>query len=231
MDAAAFDFSGYYLILLADFSSNRLDAVARIFRDCWSLHITNTNVLVLNDDESDAAIYTYFPFKPTRCDNIMPVLIEGYANRNHKMSNDYFVDKFRNFYGCPLFVATTIHPPYTMVLKNDSGRYELEGIEANLLNSLARLMNISLIEKSIPIKVDYIDSTKVAMNMVKKYDCINIIRANNVFSSAAAQWANQYNIRWKHHKSGSFGSGHCIVTAYDTKHISCLGSWYSVFIV
>lgn len=165
MNEKAFDYSGYYLISLGDLSSDRFDVAAKILHDCWSLYMVNSNVIVLNDNENDAAIYTYFPFTSHHCEKVVPVVIDNNVNRNQALTaSQYFVDKTANLYGCPVSVAPTIYPPYTM-LRNISDRLEFHGIDANLIYALGERMNYSLIVRPLP-RMDYVESSKIALDMV-----------------------------------------------------------------
>lgn len=167
MNQKVFDYSGYYLILLGDFSLGRFDVVARILRDCWTRYMANTNILVLNEDQTDAALYTYFPFAPTYCEIVRPVMIESHVHRNDMRMGwkGYFPDKARHMYNCPITVSPTVYPPYS-ILYNVNGSYDFGGIDGNVLKSLGHLMNFSIVIKPLPADLDYTANNKLAVDMV-----------------------------------------------------------------
>lgn len=163
MDAKAFDFSGYYLILLGASTSDRIDIVAQILRDCWALHMANTNVLVLNDDETDAAIYTYFPFAPTHCEQVRPVMIAKNINREQqRLDQNYFPLKTQNLHGCPIVASATLYPPFSIKYNE----HKILGIDGIVLQKLASKMNFTLIMKPLSPNMDYFNSSKLVSNMV-----------------------------------------------------------------
>lgn len=151
MDSSKFDYAGYYLIVLTQLLSKRLEIISRILHDCWSLYIVNVHILSKLEQTSDIALYTYFPFDHMGCEQVNPVVINSYINESFYKPIDLFPNKFNNMHNCKIIVAALDFPPYTIVTKNMDDNYVFGGIEGNILQIIGQQMNFSLIINSVSL--------------------------------------------------------------------------------
>lgn len=152
----AFDNSGYYTIVVTELIETNSSIMRNILEDCWERHITNVNILVQHEgDVFVATLYTYFPFQPSYCEKVVPI-IWNYFNKGHLVhqDKDLFPQKLRNLHQCPLTIVTVEIPPYIFIGKfqtNDT--YFIKGIDANLIQVLSERMNfrpIFIVPDDIP---------------------------------------------------------------------------------
>lgn len=137
------NYFGYYTIVLTQLHKDQATIVTNILRDCWKSDIFDTNVLTLEPTGDDLALYTYFPFTPSSCGEIKPMIWnhfrkDRFVNANREM----FPLKMKNFHQCPISILVCPLQPYIFVTKiysNDT--YEFEGNEYNLLHTLSERLN------------------------------------------------------------------------------------------
>uniref|UniRef100_A0A182SYR3 Putative ionotropic receptor ligand binding domain-containing protein n=1 Tax=Anopheles maculatus TaxID=74869 RepID=A0A182SYR3_9DIPT len=147
-----YDFSGLYTVLVATASEDRLELAGEILRTLWALYIVNAIVLIGSTDEASATgvwLYTYFPYGEGYCERALPVMWNVYKPEVGFVHRDriLFPRKLRNFYSCPLVVAT--FPVYPFIIpKSAAGAgvvdVELDGIEGMLLRTLMQRLNFRL---------------------------------------------------------------------------------------
>lgn len=157
MNASTFDYAGFYLIVLTESMPDQFEVISKILHDCWSLYIVNVNVLCISKDDSDVAMYTYFPFDKMGCEQVNPVVVNGFVNNVFIRPVDLYPNKFRNMHNCKVIVAAMDFPPYTIVTKDDDDNYVLSGIEGNILQLIAQRMNFSLEINSVSLSYDQPD--------------------------------------------------------------------------
>uniref|UniRef100_A0A3F2ZEN3 Uncharacterized protein n=1 Tax=Phlebotomus papatasi TaxID=29031 RepID=A0A3F2ZEN3_PHLPP len=144
----AFNYMGYYTIVLTSVPKNYVEVVTKIFEDCWRLYIINVNV-VTHDPHNAKISYmlTYFPYTPSHCGQVNPV-ITAVIRENIGVSHaKIFPEKVSNFYGCKLTVGTFQVPPYIILKQQEDGRNILDGFEGIISRVLSQRLNFTLIAK------------------------------------------------------------------------------------
>lgn len=146
--AESFDYSGYYTIVVTEFTETNSSIIQNILEDCWERHIINVNILVpQKDTRSQVRLYTYFPFTPFNCEKVRPVIWNYFdEGRLVYLNKQLFPHKIKNLYQCPLTVVTVEIPPYIFIGGvHTNNTLTVQGIDANLINLLAEEMNFKLI--------------------------------------------------------------------------------------
>lgn len=141
MKVSMFNFSGYFTIILTESFKPR-STIAKIFKDCWLLHIANVNLVSLDTATAKVNIFTFFPYSPVYCDRTEPTLWMTFSNNSfHKNGTDIFPNKLSNFYNCPLAIATHNVTPYMILTKYDNGSYYTDGLEGIIFRVLSQRLN------------------------------------------------------------------------------------------
>lgn len=104
MSVNAYDYTGFYTIVLQNATSQAI--IRKIFEDCWKLYIANVNILVPTEGYKTILSYTFFPFTPDECEGVRPTIHNYFRNNTFLLNAPIFPDKFRNFFKCPLKIAT-----------------------------------------------------------------------------------------------------------------------------
>lgn len=120
--------NGYFLLLPKNCSSIDVD---KIFEAAWRRYVYNVNILC------NETIKTYMPFQHNSCGNTTAVTM------NESMSN-FFPDKLKNLFGCPIKVATFFYPPITMREMLADGSFRYYGSEMEMVFGLAEALNFSI---------------------------------------------------------------------------------------
>lgn len=150
MAGNGFKHYGIYTIILREttniLNQNANETVAKILNDCWNLHIHHL-VIIINMG-TKYGIYTFYPYAVGVCSEANPVLINDMI-RPDRWGNcqavQIFTDKLKNFYGCPLVLATFHNAPHTIIRKNDDGKtYYVDGIDGALIRGIAERLNFKL---------------------------------------------------------------------------------------
>lgn len=115
--------------------------MTRIFLDCWKHHMININLLQFDQNDRRVYVYTYFPYTPNHCEHIESTFLLSMGNHSISIKNEFFPNKLRNFYKCPLHLATYTIPPYMILHKSNDGTYKTNGIEGNLYREMAASLN------------------------------------------------------------------------------------------
>lgn len=166
---STFDYSGYYLIVLASFTveTNQYAVVSKMLQDCWSKHIVNVNVLVTQAINSDAIImYTYFPFTQSVCEQAFPVAVRHFANNKFDNSSQLFADKAKNLHKCKIIVSSGENLPYSIFAVNENGQQVINGVDGRILGCLSRRMNFTPHIRHIERRYN---SSEYVLNSVSKY--------------------------------------------------------------
>uniref|UniRef100_A0A182MZR8 Putative ionotropic receptor ligand binding domain-containing protein n=1 Tax=Anopheles dirus TaxID=7168 RepID=A0A182MZR8_9DIPT len=135
-----YDFSGLYTVLIVDPTERSLETAGAILRTLWALYIVN--VVVLLGTPAGARLYTYFPYGEGYCEQALPVLWNVYEPRTGFVhpARELFPRKLRNFYNCPLVVAT--FPIYPFIIpRPEHPVREVDGIEGVVLRTLRQRLN------------------------------------------------------------------------------------------
>lgn len=155
MGIKSFNHDGLFLIALTGKGSwNEIEsAVERILVNCWSLSIANAYVIAIVDGA--AKLYTFFPYNENNCGSANAIVVNEYRNNTFVPALNVFVDKFENMHKCNLSVVTNNFRPLIFVAIDDTGKRYLDGIEGNIMNYLARVMNFTVDIKAVPFDSKY----------------------------------------------------------------------------
>lgn len=143
MTTATYDFAGFYTIVLTKRYANSDETIRKIFEDCWSLYIANANLLIPAEDYETILLYTFFPFTPSKCERVEPVIHDYFKGYKFALDAPIFPDKFHNFYKCPLQIATHHIAPYMTLKLQPNGSYEMGGIEGRMLKLMSTHLNFT----------------------------------------------------------------------------------------
>lgn len=144
MDLDLFDYEGFYLIVVTTNIENYILESKKILEDCWLKYIVNANVMIKSPKMEKVFMLTYFPWNRYYCEKIHPVHLENYDSSVWNNGLDFFPDKTANFHKCPIKVATFETKPFMSVKRLKDGKILLGGLEGNMLNLLADILNFSL---------------------------------------------------------------------------------------
>lgn len=116
MTTETYDFAGYYMVIMTKHSEDCHQIVRKIFQDLWTLYIANAILLIPTEDYDTILLYTFFPFNPSRCEIVEPVITDYFENRTFAINATLFPKKFQNFYKCSLKISTYNVPPYVCTI-------------------------------------------------------------------------------------------------------------------
>lgn len=165
IDNYRFDYSGYYLVVLRDASSNQQQIIENIMNDFWSIYIVNVNILASNENDTEVKMYTYFPFAASQCEQAIPIVINHYANLSFSHPVE-FPDKFRNMHECRVTAVTLPFEPYVILKQFANGSSILHGIEITVLKAIATHLNFTASISHISKQSVYSEMDKIAFHMV-----------------------------------------------------------------
>lgn len=139
------DYFGYYTVTLTQFYQNHNTIVTNILHDCWKNDILNVNILTYGPTGTldELALYTYFPFTPSNCGKVLPMIWNHFRNNRFVNSeHQLFPLKTENFHQCPISILVCPLKPYIYVTKTYSdGTHDFEGVEYTLLQALSKRIN------------------------------------------------------------------------------------------
>lgn len=144
MTDAAFDYTGFYTIVLTENQRDQYNILTNILRDCWLRHITNVIVLVSIDTQRRTAIYTYFPYTQFHCEAVAPVILNYFlANNTFLYHETFFPPKTNNMHGCKLAVATYNLVPFMFLTKLENSTIYTDGIDGIVFRVLSQRLNFT----------------------------------------------------------------------------------------
>lgn len=151
MDDSIFDYAGYYLIVLTQYSSKseQSEVVLKILSDCWSKYIVNVNIIAPFETYAKAIIYTYFPFTQSHCEQVIPVDVNFFINNSLTNNSQIFADKLENMHKCEIIVSLAQFQPFTIVKWKPNGDYLIDGIDGHILGVISDMMNFTTTVKYI----------------------------------------------------------------------------------
>lgn len=167
-----FDYSGYYTIVLvqSNIESSHNDTINRILNNCWTLYITNVQILMTLPGESEVFnLYTYYPYTIEHCEIVKPTVQDIFVNGKFTQNATMFPHKFLNFYECPVSVSTYEFWPFMILTAFGNGSYGMDGLDGKTLRVIAKKLNFTTIVKLAmrnmvkEIKVDGWNETKSAL--------------------------------------------------------------------
>ena len=139
-----FNYQELFLIIILKKYDDLLLDIAKIFNDMWMKSVINVNILVESDKNSQANIYTYFPYSKLSCGEAHSVLWNTFKNGKFKSQTPSFPSKVKNLYRCPLKIASFNSPPFLEIRMQPDGKYHFGGLEGELLKMLAERMNFDI---------------------------------------------------------------------------------------
>lgn len=146
MTPELYDYTGFYLIVLTKSQEGFLENIQKMFKNLFSLYVTNAIVVVPNSDNlSEISLYNFFPFQKYGCGRVKPILWNKFINGKFLFKREFFPNKLKNMYGCPVKVVTFATPPYMILEKSSNNSMEILGIEGILLRVLSSRMNFTII--------------------------------------------------------------------------------------
>lgn len=136
-------YQGFFVIILTSYE-NQSDQMQAILDDLNSHYLILVNLIFL-ETPKEAKIFTFFPFTPTSCGGVHPVLLDTYINGHGFVNNaDLLPLKTKQMFQCPIKVAAVNFPPFVILDEKKKGDRKFSGIDARVLKNLARVMNFSL---------------------------------------------------------------------------------------
>lgn len=140
----AYDYTGFYTILLIEMKHQQHEIVAKILSDCWTLYITNVHILTATTVEKAAMLYTYYPYTEYHCEEVRPILQNFFINGSFVLADgEMFPEKFRNFHKCPLTLSTYNLVPYMMLTPQPNGSYHTDGIDGITFRVISQQLNFT----------------------------------------------------------------------------------------
>uniref|UniRef100_A0A3F2ZEL9 Uncharacterized protein n=1 Tax=Phlebotomus papatasi TaxID=29031 RepID=A0A3F2ZEL9_PHLPP len=145
----AFDFTGYYTIILTSVVENYREEVYKILKDCYRSYIINANVITFDPSNIEKAfVFTYFPYTTKHCNHVKPVVNGVFENETLAMYSKLFSNKVSNFHRCNITVGTIEYPPFMILKYQGNGSYYYDGFEGIITRVLGQRLNFSLILKT-----------------------------------------------------------------------------------
>lgn len=134
------------LIVILDptFSPSK-DHIKLMLDIMWRKFILNVNVVISSPQRNgDVLLNTYFPFAKDVCGQVHPVVWNIFRNGAFEATQrEHFPRKDKDFFQCPLIAAVFNAPPYMIVL-NESGKIDVDGVDGNLLKTLSRELKFAI---------------------------------------------------------------------------------------
>lgn len=138
-----FDSQRKLLIVLLDKTFAPLESdIKRMLDVVWRKQVLNVHVVSL-ERSGDVALQTYFPFAKDNCGQVHPVVWNIYRNATFMQPREHFPRKDGNYSQCSLNVAVFNAPPY-MIVRNQTGTIDVDGVDGKLLKTLARDLNFAI---------------------------------------------------------------------------------------
>jgi hypothetical protein len=133
-----FHYGGYYVVV---FENAQDQDVHKIFQISWDLYIHNINLIRFVNES--IVVETFIPFTAAYCNKTIPVQVAKYENGKFKFKpDDYFPKKFRNFFKCPISMASvTALSPSILKREFSNGSFELYGRDIEMLKTLSNELN------------------------------------------------------------------------------------------
>lgn len=139
--------TAFFVIVLTTENPNPVEIVQSIFYHLYSKFIVNVYVLVNDFFESGKAIaYSYrFYTELLHCNRIQLVKSFIYYNGIYDdLEKNQFPMKLKQFHKCPLYMGVQFGKGTTIERQYNNGSMVLIGLDANVLYTLASVLNFSL---------------------------------------------------------------------------------------
>lgn len=141
-----FDYQGFYLIVITEYTSDQYYVMQQIFDMLWAQYIINVNIIWATPmNHNEAIMFTYYPYTDFYCGKAYPIQLNQYrSNRWLHLHSVFFPNKIQNLYGCKLKVSTFLTAPFMMTTHDENGVTVPDGIDGILLRVLAQRMNFTV---------------------------------------------------------------------------------------
>ncbi|CAO1346132.1 unnamed protein product [Diamesa hyperborea] len=141
-----FNYQGFYLIVITEYTSDQYYMMQQIFDLLWAEYIINVNIIWATPmNQNEAIMFTYYPYTDFYCGKTYPIQLNQYrVNRWLHLHSVHFPNKIQNLYGCKLKVSTFITKPFMMTKRDENGDTITDGIDGILLRVLAQRMNFTV---------------------------------------------------------------------------------------
>ncbi|XP_065365323.1 uncharacterized protein LOC135958346 [Calliphora vicina] len=166
-----FDSLEYYFIFLQTLDEFIPMEMENIFKYCFNNFWLHCNVMVQYNN-GEVLIYTYFPFKDQQCFQTQPEIINKF-NGERFLNAVMFPDKLKNLHMCSLKLTTWIVPPFVMNRTNGFiPNRKISGFEIFIMIAISREMNFTLDINVISIDTYQQNRTpeSVPMKMLKNLE-------------------------------------------------------------
>ncbi|XP_059619125.1 uncharacterized protein LOC132263398 [Phlebotomus argentipes] len=177
MSVETYDYTGFYTIIMTGIADNYTEIAGKMLEEFWLKNIVNVNVATYAKNDTEKAImYTYFPFTPSHCGRVKPVVWGVLENGTFTTNGSIFPEKVNNLHRCNLTVGTFDFPPYMKLTPHGNGSYYYDGFEGIVTRVLGQRLNFSLILKTDDARWGWIsedgkNSTGIG-GMVKNSACL-----------------------------------------------------------
>lgn len=141
-----FNYQGFYLIVITEYTSDQYYMMQQIFEMLWAKYIVNVNIIWATPmNHNEAIMFTYYPYTDFYCGKAYPIQLNQYrVNRWLHLHSVHFPNKIQNLYGCKLKVSTFPTAPFMMADHDENGDLIPDGIDGILLRVLAQRMNFTV---------------------------------------------------------------------------------------
>lgn len=138
-----FRLNAFYVIVLSD---HEILEIEEMFKLLWTIQIYNVNI-IFEDESSRVSVQTFIPFNARGCNDTTPTLIDKFMDGNFVNGiNNFFPDKMKNLYKCPVRVAISNDSEPTVFVKYlSNGTIKLSGRDINILETLSDSLNFSIV--------------------------------------------------------------------------------------
>ena len=147
MSANTFVIDGYYLMI---FVEGELEEMPQITKCLWSIFIHNVGFLV--ETKTGLSLLTFLPFSDSNCvdgkcekicGDSTPVVLHSFKG-NRSFAKSFYPDKMTNLFECPVKVVTFNSPPTMMIHYSENGKFELRGIDGEMIQLLSEIFNFQI---------------------------------------------------------------------------------------
>lgn len=141
-----FNYQGFYLIIITEYTSDQYYMMQQMFDMLWAEYIINVNIIWATPmNHNEAIMFTYYPYTDFYCGKAYPIQLNQYrVNRWLHLHSVHFPNKIQNLYGCKLKVSTFPTAPFMMTTQDENGDTITDGIDGILLRVLAQRMNFTV---------------------------------------------------------------------------------------
>lgn len=161
ISAKIFKFNGFYLIVII---GDEVVELQKIFELFWNLQIFNLNI-IYESSSNVVEVKTFMPFGAKKCNDMTPILINQYKDGEFINGvKDFFPDKVKNLYKCPIRVAVfNKSEPSVFVKHSEKGDLEFSGSDINMVKALAQNLNFKINYTLIEFNAFYCESLNASI--------------------------------------------------------------------